>query len=422
MKCKHFKKLNKKDSFCSHVQGCEVGEKIGCCIGCKEAEKRGCNLECRHAVKDVVEQAKEDRLEIDLAKQRQEVKEGAEARDKLAVIQTKEEKRLQEIGEKYLGGVPYERERVIGKAEAYLHQAAAGIMGAGKCFLAMKEAEKHGEWINIIEEKLKLSRVTVWRFMAAAKKLSNVSRVKHLNITGVGDGAGKFYALLNIPDEELAEFDETGLFRGATVEDINKMSVKDFRKLIAEKEDWKAKAKQFELEVQTTYDTKSRYTKKIEAQEKEIKKLRFDLMEAKKPLPPNSQAALKILADRRDDALANFYFLNNSDPSGHEQIVRLDLLNTAYFLRDIYANLADSIGCKYDTTAPCPQQDVEEQEKIFNETYKEYLDIEVKEYTKEDWEKRQEERKKKTEEVGSRESRVESLKAEDNDAGKDKAA
>ena len=141
MKCKHFKKINKKDTFCSHVQGCDVGEKTGYCLGCEVAEEKRCNSQCRYTVKDVVEQAKKDSFEIDLARQRQRVKEGTEARDKLAVIQTKEEKRVQEIGEKYLGGVLYEREMVIGKAQAHLQQAVTGIIEAGKCFLAMKEAE-----------------------------------------------------------------------------------------------------------------------------------------------------------------------------------------------------------------------------------------------------------------------------------------
>lgn len=222
---------------------------------------------------NVVEQAKKDMLEIDLAKQRQEVREGVEAGDKLAKIETKEELRLVEIGNKYLGGMSYERERVIGKAQAHLQQAVTGIIEAGKCFLAMKEAEKHGDWQEILEKRIGISQPTGWRFMAIARKFKNIHAVNELKATFT-EGIGKLYALLNVPDEELAEFDETGMFRGATVEDINKMSVSQFRKLVMEKEDWKAKARQLELEVQTKYDTTSRYTKKIKELERDNKALK----------------------------------------------------------------------------------------------------------------------------------------------------
>lgn len=279
----------------------------------------------------IVEQAKKDMLAIDLAKQRQEVKEGAEARDKLAIIQTKEERRLAEIGEKYLGGVPYERERVIGKAQAHLQQAVTGIIDAGKCFLAMKEAEKYGDWIEILEKRMGISQPTGWRFMAIARKFQNIHAVNGLKATFT-EGIGKLYALLNVPDEELAEFDETGLFKGCTVEDINKMSVSQFRKLIAEKEDWKAKAKQFELEIQTKYDTKTRYEKKIEQLEKDKKGLQEKIDDF--GLSKDDKEALGKIQNLKLSIRGNINFIEAADLRGHSDEVKAELLSLATYIHD----------------------------------------------------------------------------------------
>lgn len=279
----------------------------------------------------VVEQAKKDMQEIDEHKQRQEVKEGAEARDKLAVIQTKEQARLIEIGAKYLDGTPYEKEMVIGRAQAYLKQSVMGIIGAGKCFLAMKEAEMHGGWEDLIEKKIGISPVTVWRFMAIARKFEIFHAVKDLTVS-YDKGIGKLYSLLNIPDEELAEFDETGLFKGATVEEINKMSVKDFRKLIAEKEDWKAKAKQFELEVQTKYDTKTRYEKKIDSLEKEKKGLQEKIDDF--GLSKDDKEALTKIQNLKLSIRGNINFIEAADLRGHSDEVKAELLSLATYIHD----------------------------------------------------------------------------------------
>ena len=321
----------------------------------------------------IVEQTIKDTAEVEILEQRVEMKEGLEAGKQITALQTKEQARLQEIGDKYLGGASYERDRVVCEIKAYLQQTVIGIIEAGKRLIAMKEAEEYGSWMGILEEKIGMSQPTAWRFMAIAKKFQFIHAVNKLNVTFT-DGIGKLYALLSVPDEELAEFDETGLFRGVTVDAIDKMSVNQFRKLIAEKEDWKAKAKQLELELNGKYDTTTRFKKRNEKLEKENAQLRQELKEAKKPLSQDASQALEMLSKHRDDALAAYYFLNQADPRGYPDIILADLTNTAYFLRDLYGLLANTISNRFDIEAPYPADLLESEEKHFNSKYAEYMD------------------------------------------------
>jgi len=323
---------------------------------------------------NIVEQVIKDKAEVEILEQRGEFREGLDAGKKIDAMQTQEQARLQEIGDQYLGGAIYERDRVVCEIKAYLQQTVVGIIEAGKRLIAMKEAEKYGDWMGILEEKIGMSQPTAWRFMAIAKKFQFIHAVNKLNVTFT-DGIGKLYALLSVPDEELAEFDETGLFRGATVEAIDKMSVNQFRKLIAEKEDWKAKAKQLELELNGKYDTTTRFKKRNEKLEKENANLRRELEEAKKPLPQDAAQALEMLAKHRDDALAAYYFLNQANPQGYPDIVLADLGNTAYFLKDLYSLLANTISNRFDLDAPYPADLLESEERSFNSKYASYLEV-----------------------------------------------
>jgi hypothetical protein len=325
---------------------------------------------------NIVEQTIKDQAEVEILEQRGEFREGLDAGKKIDSLQAQEQARLQEIADMYLCGVPYERERIVGEISIYLRQAVTGIIEAGRRLIAMKKAEKYGVWQQIVEERIGISPATAWRLTAIARKFENLSRVKQLQLNGVFEGVGKLYALLAVPDEELAEFDETGLFRGATVDDINKMSVNQFRKLIAEKEDWKAKAKQLELELNGKYDTTTRFKKRNEKLEKENASLKRELKEAKKPLPQDAAQALEMLSKHRDDALAAYYFLNQANPQGYPDIVLADLTNTTYFLRDLYSLLANTISNRFDIDAPYPADLLESEDRSFNSKYASYLEAE----------------------------------------------
>lgn len=282
--------------------------------------------------KSIVAEATKGLAEIDIARKQKELKEGLEAEKTIAKIQTQEEKKLREIGDKYLDGDIYERERVVGEAIMLRNQTVQSMIGLGRRLLAIKEAEKHGEWLQIFDARIGLSQPTAWRFMAIARKFSNYSRVKDFTVLDIKHGVGKFYALLNVPDDELAEFDETGLFRGATTEDINKMSVSQFRKLVAEKEDWKAKARQFELEVQSKYDTTKQYKEKLSKKDGEIKALKERI--ESQGIPEDEQEALGKIANLKVQLRGLIRIIEGANLDAYSDEIKAELQLLAQYAHD----------------------------------------------------------------------------------------
>ncbi|MBI4714415.1 MAG: DUF3102 domain-containing protein [Nitrospirae bacterium] len=159
----------------------------------------------------------------ELRLQREAEAEAAKVRE--ANLQEQEEnKRLAP----YLGGLPYDRNRVVQEIRFYLNRSCQDMIEAGKRLIAIKEKEGWGNWIKVVENEIGVSRWTASRFMAIGKKFEMVHGVHHLTVT-FEKGVGKLYALLDVPDEELQEFEKTGELRGMTVDEIDRMSVKDLR-------------------------------------------------------------------------------------------------------------------------------------------------------------------------------------------------
>lgn len=147
----------------------------------------------------------------------------------------------------YSDGQPYDKIRVIGETKFYLTETATSIFEAGRRIFWMKEKEPHGEFEKIVNEELGLSRVTAWRLMAIARKLANVSRMKQLSIHSLKSGVGKLYAMLDVPDEDLKLFEDSGSFLGKSADEIDQMSVKDLRDMVRghrdRKKTWEGKLK-----------------------------------------------------------------------------------------------------------------------------------------------------------------------------------
>jgi hypothetical protein len=129
----------------------------------------------------------------------------------------------------YLGGLPYNRDRLVNEIRFYLNQTTEGIIETGKRLIVLKIKEKHGNFISLCEDELGIPYRTAARFMAIARKFANVSRVTHLVFQDMKKGIGKLYALLEVPDEELQEFEETGEIRGLTIDEIDALPVKEVR-------------------------------------------------------------------------------------------------------------------------------------------------------------------------------------------------
>lgn len=134
----------------------------------------------------------------------------------------------------YLNGLPYDRVRVMDEIRFYMNQTVEGVIETGKRFIVLKMKER-GDFYRYLND-LGVSPVTAWRFMTIAKKIANVSRVKHLNMLDMKKGIGKLYAFLDIPDDELKDFEESGELRGLTIDEIDAMPVKELKERLRKKE------------------------------------------------------------------------------------------------------------------------------------------------------------------------------------------
>lgn len=128
----------------------------------------------------------------------------------------------------YTDGLPYDRDRVMTEIKFFMVQTVQGFIEMGKRLVVLKEMEGHGRFYACLDE-MGIHPRSACNYMAVAKKLANRKRISDLKIIDLKEGVGKLYALLDIPEEELAEFDETGELRGLTMDEIDALSVRELK-------------------------------------------------------------------------------------------------------------------------------------------------------------------------------------------------
>ncbi|WP_406707050.1 DUF3102 domain-containing protein, partial [Sodalis sp.] len=134
----------------------------------------------------------------------------------------------QAIMDKYGEGLPYERERIVHEARFYMAQSAEAMLEAGKRLIIIKENEPHGEFINIVTDRLGLTPTTAQRLMkASVKYLSPTLQSKTPSLAFLGKT--KLYELMLEDDEDLAELAEGGTIAGLTLDEVDRMSVRELK-------------------------------------------------------------------------------------------------------------------------------------------------------------------------------------------------
>ncbi|HGB5308490.1 TPA: DUF3102 domain-containing protein [Salmonella enterica subsp. enterica serovar Poona] len=140
-------------------------------------------------------------------------------------------------------GLPYERARIVHEAHFYMTQSAEAMLEAGKRLVILKENEPHGDFVEIVENQLGLHVRAAQRMMKASLKyLSPALESKTTTLSHLGKA--KLFELVSEDDEELIELAEGGTVAGLTLDDIDRMSVRELRKALREsKEDLAASRK-----------------------------------------------------------------------------------------------------------------------------------------------------------------------------------
>ncbi len=114
------------------------------------------------------------------------------------------------------------------EARFYMAQSAEAMLEAGKRLIILKENEPHGTFMKIVQEQLGLEyRIARKMAQAALKYLSPTLESKVNTFSGLG--RSKLYELMLEDDDDLAELAEGGTIAGLTLDDVDRMSVRELK-------------------------------------------------------------------------------------------------------------------------------------------------------------------------------------------------
>lgn len=138
-----------------------------------------------------------------------------------------------EIMQQFGDGLPYERDRIVHETRFYMAQSAEAMLEAGKRLIVLKENEPHGDFTRIITEDLSLSDRTVQVMMKASLKYLSPQLESKAQTFAVL-GKSKLFELMTEDDEELAALADGGTIAGLTLDDVDRMSVRELRQSLRE--------------------------------------------------------------------------------------------------------------------------------------------------------------------------------------------
>ncbi len=140
-----------------------------------------------------------------------------------------------EIQQTYGDNLPYQRERVVNETKFYMNQSATAMLEAGRRLILLKEHEPHGEFINVLENQLNIARRTASAMMKAAVKFLNLKNAKGQTFAHLG--SSKLFELMTLDNEELEELAEGGTVAGITLDEVDKMSVRELKAALRQSEE-----------------------------------------------------------------------------------------------------------------------------------------------------------------------------------------
>ncbi|HDY1362145.1 TPA: DUF3102 domain-containing protein [Escherichia coli] len=186
-----------------------------------------------------------------------------------------------EIMQQFGDGLPYERDRIVHEARFYMAQSAEAMLEAGKRLIILKENEPYGDFINIVESELSMSKRTAQVMMQASiKYLSPQLESKAQTFALLGKA--KLFELMTEDDENLAELADGGTVAGLTLDDVDRMSVRELRQALREARETNAAQQRVLADKNEKIDSIStRLEKKSRIQppepDEEVKKLRAEV-------------------------------------------------------------------------------------------------------------------------------------------------
>lgn len=140
-----------------------------------------------------------------------------------------------EVSQRFGDGTPYERSRVVSEARFYMGQSAEAMLELGMRLIQIKENEPHGDFTEIVTERLGIGERSARRMMQAAVRFLNPALESKRSAPAVlALGKAKLLELLGEPDDAIEALADGGTLAGKTLDDIQAMSSRELRAALAE--------------------------------------------------------------------------------------------------------------------------------------------------------------------------------------------
>lgn len=233
----------------------------------------------------------------------------------------------------------YDRERVVQEARFYMAHSAEAMLEAGKRLIVLKEHEPHGEFEQIVQERLGLGLRSAQAMMqASVKYLGTKALPKAQPVALLALGKSKLFDLMSESDDELASLAKGGTLAGLTLDEIDRMTRRELQAALRETRAEKEAVEQVSAD-------KSKRIDQLKAAQKRIDKLPPDEVLAQ--LQKEATEILSgVLGGVRGQLRQALIALKNHGDDDHSQFmaglvgqVQADLIA----LRDEFS-LADTVG------------------------------------------------------------------------------
>ncbi|MCL2601349.1 MAG: hypothetical protein FWD91_00900 [Treponema sp.] len=151
-----------------------------------------------------------------------------------AVVKMQES--IETADELYLDGKSYDLDRIGDEVSFYQKQAGESLIEIGKRLILVKHHEDHGKFQAFIEKYGMAYRSAAYA-MTAARKFANVQSIAHLGTT-------KMIALSVLDDDDVETLEKGGSIKGMTVDDIDRMTVRELKENLRKEEEKVKKEKE----------------------------------------------------------------------------------------------------------------------------------------------------------------------------------
>lgn len=187
----------------------------------------------------------------------------------------------QAVIEQFGDGLPWHLDHYETQIRSELRRGCEAFLRAGRYLVVARECAAHGEWSGMLD-RLGMEPRQAHRMMETARRLAN--RSTSTDLLRSAQTSGKLIELLSLPEDQFAELAEEGETEGLTLEDVERMTVRELRAAVRE-----ARA-----DIQAKDDRAAKRERDLEALQKELRAARHVREQAS---PDEAAAELRTRAN-----------------------------------------------------------------------------------------------------------------------------